>query len=125
MPVAAARFEGPASAVLMTTYAKFLDLDHAPAYTTLATALPFPGATFMDRRNWLAQVSLAGGMSLPLLSTGSSAFGQVAAPQPASATPRKLEPLKITDIKTILTAPAGIRLVVVKVMTSEPGLYGL
>jgi mannonate dehydratase len=28
-------------------------------------------------------------------------------------------------VKTILTAPAGIRLVVVKVMTSEPGLYGL
>src|SRR4029077_12273158 len=38
---------------------------------------------------------------------------------------RKLPPLKITDIKTILTAPAGIRLVVVKVMTDEPGLYGL
>ncbi|MEP7266463.1 MAG: enolase C-terminal domain-like protein [Saprospiraceae bacterium] len=34
-------------------------------------------------------------------------------------------PVKITDIKTILTAPDGIRLVVVKVMTSEPGLYGI
>lgn len=34
-------------------------------------------------------------------------------------------PLKITDVKAILTAPAGIRLVVVKVQTSEPGLYGL
>src|SRR5262249_40376735 len=34
-------------------------------------------------------------------------------------------PLKITDVKTILTAPAGIRLAVVKVETSEPGLYGL
>jgi mannonate dehydratase len=34
-------------------------------------------------------------------------------------------PLKITDVKTILTAPANIRLVVVKVITSEPGLYGL
>ncbi len=33
--------------------------------------------------------------------------------------------LKITDVKTILTAPANIRLVVVKVLTSEPGLYGL
>ncbi|MGH9163694.1 MAG: starvation-sensing protein RspA, partial [Vicinamibacteraceae bacterium] len=30
----------------------------------------------------------------------------------------------ITDIQTILTAPNGIRLVVVKVLTSEPGLYG-
>jgi len=36
-----------------------------------------------------------------------------------------LPALKITDVKTILTAPNGIRLVVVKVMTSEPGLYGL
>jgi mannonate dehydratase len=35
------------------------------------------------------------------------------------------EGLKITDVKTILTAPANIRLVVVKVMTNEPGLYGL
>ena len=33
--------------------------------------------------------------------------------------------LKITDIKTILTAPANIRLVVVKVLTNEPGLSGL
>jgi len=36
-----------------------------------------------------------------------------------------LSPLKITDVKTILTAPDGIRLVVVKVYTDEPGLYGL
>jgi mannonate dehydratase len=48
--------------------------------------------------------------------------------QPAQAKtdpPRGLPGLKITDVKTILTAPAGIRLVVVKVSTSEPGLYGL
>jgi mannonate dehydratase len=77
----------------------------------------------MDRRNWLAQVSLAGGMSLPLFSAGQTTFGQVAAP--AGTSPKKLEPLKIADIKTILTAPAGIRLVVVKVTTNEPGLYGL
>ncbi len=34
-------------------------------------------------------------------------------------------PVTITDVQTILTAPNGIRLVVVKVLTSEPGLYGL
>ncbi len=34
-------------------------------------------------------------------------------------------PVKITDIKTILTAPDKIKLVVVKIMTSEPGLYGI
>src|SRR6201985_2638014 len=33
--------------------------------------------------------------------------------------------LKTPNVKVILTAPAGIRLVVVKVQTSEPGLYGL
>jgi mannonate dehydratase len=36
-----------------------------------------------------------------------------------------LNPITITDVKTILTAPAGIRLVVTKIETSEPGLYGL
>lgn len=33
--------------------------------------------------------------------------------------------LKITNIRAICTAPQGIPLVVVKVETSEPGLYGL
>ena len=32
--------------------------------------------------------------------------------------------LKITNVKTICTAPDGIRLVVVKVETSEPGTVG-
>jgi len=36
-----------------------------------------------------------------------------------------LPPLKITNVKTILTAPNGVRQVVVKVETSEPGLYGV
>jgi mannonate dehydratase len=36
-----------------------------------------------------------------------------------------LPPLTITDVKAICTAPHGSRLVVVKVLTSEPGLYGL
>jgi len=33
--------------------------------------------------------------------------------------------LKITKVETFLTQPAGSRLIVVKVSTSEPGLYGL
>ncbi len=33
--------------------------------------------------------------------------------------------MRITGVKCILTAPAGIGLAVVKVQTSEPGLYGL
>ena len=34
-------------------------------------------------------------------------------------------PVTIRDVKTITTQPAGSRLVIVKVITSEPGLYGL
>ena len=34
-------------------------------------------------------------------------------------------PITIRDVQTILTEPAGSRLIVVKIITSEPGLYGL
>lgn len=82
----------------------------------------------MHRRDLLKWTSLgAGAVGLPWLLTkslGSSEQPAPAAPPPAAAD-KKLSPLKITDVKTILTAPAKIRLVVVKVMTSEPGLYGL
>src|SRR5262245_42992716 len=72
----------------------------------------------MQRRDWLraGTVGLAG---LSLFSpTGA---GQ----QPPPAAAAKGGKLKITDVKAILTAPAGIRLVVVKVETNQPGLYGL
>lgn len=36
-----------------------------------------------------------------------------------------LPPLKVTRVKAIATCPHGIELIVVKVETSEPGLYGL
>ena len=35
------------------------------------------------------------------------------------------ETITIQNIKTILTQPAGSRLIVVKIITSEPGLYGI
>jgi mannonate dehydratase len=38
---------------------------------------------------------------------------------------RGLPPLIITDIRTVLTAPNRLRLVIVKVLTNEPGLYGV
>jgi len=78
----------------------------------------------MDRREilgWLGAGAALGGSSL--FSRSSPAASLWAQEKPASL--RGLPALKITDIKTILTAPNGIRLVVVKVMTSEPGLYGL
>ncbi len=65
--------------------------------------------------------------------TGGAAAGlgasMVSAPGPlqaAQAAMRKgLPALKITDLKVILTQPGPDHLVVVKLMTSEPGLYGL
>lgn len=77
----------------------------------------------MHRRDWLKRSACgAGALGLPLLMAGPQGAQPPAAPPAAD---KKLPPLKITEIKTILTAPAGIRLVVVKVETSEPGLYGL
>ena len=38
---------------------------------------------------------------------------------------RSMPPITITDVKVICTAPDGIRLVVVKVETSDHGLYGV
>lgn len=71
----------------------------------------------MHRRDMMKATAL-GAATLPWL------FVRPAAGQ-GPAEGRKLPPLKITDVKAILTAPAGIRLAVVKVETNEPGLYGL
>jgi mannonate dehydratase len=77
----------------------------------------------MQRRELLrslgAGVAVAGG-----LGAVGNVFG-VAGEQAKPGSTKGLPALKITDIKTILTCPNGIRLVVVKVLTSEPGLYGL
>ena len=56
---------------------------------------------------------------------GGRAAGGEKTEKERSSRPVGLPPLKITDVRTILTAPDRIRLVVVKVLTSEPGLYGL
>ena len=78
----------------------------------------------MDRRTWLKSTLVgSGALGLPWLAAGSVADERLA--QTAEKAAKGTAPLKITNVKTILTAPAGIRLVVVKVETSEPGLYGL
>ncbi|PYV45108.1 MAG: starvation-sensing protein RspA [Acidobacteria bacterium] len=77
-----------------------------------------------DRREvllWMSAGAMAGGADL--LSERSPLSSLWAQQKPAST--RGLPALKITDIKTILTAPNKIRLVIVKVLTNEPGLYGL
>jgi mannonate dehydratase len=45
--------------------------------------------------------------------------------QARDAARRGMPPLKITDVKIIATAPSGSNWTIVKVETSEPGLYGL
>lgn len=77
----------------------------------------------MNRRSLLKLLSTAGTTGAAGLFLKSDAFGgEPAPPPPARGSP----PLKITKVRPILTAPQpGIRFVVVKVETSEPGLYGL
>src|SRR5262245_2485977 len=70
----------------------------------------------MNRRSALK--AFAGGSAGLLTGPGPLAAAQ-------SAARRGLPPLKITDVKVFLTQPGPDHLVIVKVLTSEPGLYGL
>ena len=74
----------------------------------------------MNRRKAL-KLFTGGGAGLAATMAGGSTPLQAA----QSAIRRGLPPLKITNVKTILTQPAGDQLVIVKVETSEPGLYGI
>jgi mannonate dehydratase len=76
----------------------------------------------MRRRELLIGAGL-GGISAFIRSAG----GQISQPATPTTQPVKsLGPLKITKVRAIVTAPQlGVRFVVVKVETSEPGLYGL
>jgi len=84
----------------------------------------------MQRRDMLKQAATGIGFSTLMAAAACSAQPpkgkQTVNTTSAAADAKKgLNSLKITDVKAILTAPAGIRLVVVKVQTSDPGLYGL
>jgi len=74
----------------------------------------------MNRRNAL-KVFTGGGAGLA--ASIASTPGPLQAAQ--AATRKGLPALKITDLKVILTQPGPDHLVIVKLMTSEPGLYGL
>jgi mannonate dehydratase len=76
----------------------------------------------MDRRDWMKSSLLATGAAGLFASSGSADDKPAAV---AAKARNGAAGLKITDVKAILTAPAKIRLVVVKVQTSDPGLYGL
>jgi mannonate dehydratase len=66
----------------------------------------------INRRTAIRALTLGGGASL------------LASGEPLAAALKGTAPVKIRDITTLLTAPNGIRLVVVKVETTEPGLFG-
>ncbi|MEM7369156.1 MAG: enolase C-terminal domain-like protein [Bacteroidota bacterium] len=77
--------------------------------------------TSLSRRNLLKTLGLgttAGAMGM---------FGSMneATAQTYQQATRGLAPITITNVKAIATAPQGIELIVVKVETSEPGLYGI
>src|SRR4051812_43161125 len=78
----------------------------------------------MKRRDALRSLSLAGGASL--LASGRT-LAEAIAPTPSAAYTQAVKgtaPVKIRNITTVLTAPNRIRLVIVKVETTEPGLVG-
>ncbi len=76
----------------------------------------------MKRRDTIKALSGSAGL-LGLFGGISTAEAREAAGTPAYATAMK--PVKITKVRAIATAPQGSNLIVVKVETSEPGLYGL
>jgi mannonate dehydratase len=79
----------------------------------------------MDRRNALGWLSASAASAAGCAHLISGRASMAHAIEPGPAPPHRLPPLKIADVTTILTAPNRIRLVIVKVSTSEPGLYGL
>jgi mannonate dehydratase len=76
----------------------------------------------MNRRTLLHNLSAGTALATGLFAETN---GQARPNSSPPKTPVGLPPITITDVKTILTSPNGIRLVVVKIETSEPGLYGI
>lgn len=62
--------------------------------------------------------------SLLTIAAGAVTAREAAARQQAARATRALPSPKIRDVQVIATAPAGLRLAVVKVVTDQDGLYG-
>ncbi len=77
----------------------------------------------MKRRDALRRLSTGSLLAGAAMVSGREALAQAQAPAVPPA-PKGLPPIRIKDIQTILTAPNRIRLVVVKVVTDQPGLHG-
>ena len=72
----------------------------------------------MNRRNLLKSMGFG-------LAAGSMGIVNPAIADQLNKSKNGLPPLKITNVKAIATYPEGLELIVVKVETNEPGLYGL
>lgn len=75
----------------------------------------------MNRRDWIKGFGLGATAGVFGVFSPRDAFPAETLPKAAKG----LAPLKISKVRAIKTAPQRARLVVVKVETSEPGLYGL
>jgi len=78
--------------------------------------------TTSERRNFLKTVALGSAAGIMGLSVNEL---NAATPYETPSYAKAMAPVKIKSIKAIATAPAGSNLIVVKVETTEPGLYGL
>jgi len=76
-----------------------------------------------SRRDTMKKIAL--GSTAGLLGMLGAPMANARAPQIPDRYKVSLPPVKIRSVKAIATAPEGINLIVVKVETSEPGLYGL
>jgi len=74
-----------------------------------------------ERRNFLKTMAMGSAAGL----LGFSGSKAVAAPYQPPAYAKAMPPVKIKSVKAIATAPSYSNLIVVKVETTEPGLYGL
>ena len=78
----------------------------------------------LNRRDTLKMLGF--GSSAGLLGLfGDSSDAQAQQPKSTPAYAKGMAPVKIKSVRAIATAPQGSNLIVVKVETTEPGLYGL
>jgi len=75
----------------------------------------------MNRRDWIKGLGLGATAGALGVLSRADAFAAEATARAAKGS----TPLKITRTRAIATRPARVNLIVVKVETSEPGLYGL
>jgi mannonate dehydratase len=113
----------------MTTQGRATDLPHPTLESCriLRSDALARGASGPDQRQFISRRALFKSMGLGAAAIPALASTRViAAETGAAGAARGSGPLKITNVRPILTAPQSrVRLVVVKVETSEPGLYGL